>query len=604
MLIYTIATKEAMGVWFWSFSEYENMKFRNSLYKIVLGFGIISFIAIPEGHSQEKLSRKARKAHDKSAQADRLFVEGQKFMILEDYEKAYFYFEKAHKYKPDAPAINFKLAEILARANQSEKALDYGLKAVEADPNNKYYHLLIAEVYSNQNKPKKAAEILQSLMDNSDENQQYILELATLYLNAQDFDNALKALDQAEEYYGVVEQLTVQKQRIYLRKNNLEGAIKEGRNLIEAHPGQSSYVLSLVEILYNNDKADEALELVKDALNNYPNQPELHMAAYTLHKAKGEMETSIEYLLMAFDNPDLSGEVKAKAYNELLLDIKTQERDKLLDTLAASMLEHNAGDHNVQIVLGDKEIARGNQSAALVHYEKSVNISPSNPEVLQRVITLKFEANKDFAEIEKYTIMGVDEFPDKPEFWFFDGTAKLAQKKYAEAKESLEKAENLNRGVNKQLSQLVFGQLGDTYHGMGQMEKAYEFYDKGLKINPNDEHILNNYAYFLSVEKKDLDKAKKMSSKLVEKFPNNATYLDTHAWVLFQLEDYESAKKYMSRAIENENDPSGVMYEHYGDILYKLGNTNEAVKFWKKAEGGDEVSNLLVKKIKDKKFYE
>lgn len=580
------------------------MKIKKSLYKIFLGIGIIGCGVVSDGFSQDKLPRKIRKDQDKSAQADRLFVEGQKFMMLEDYEKAFFYFEKAHKYKPDAPAINFKLAEILARANQSEKALDYGLRAVEADPNNKYYHLLIAEVYSNQNKPKQAADILQSLMNNSEENQQYILELATLYLTAQDFDNALKALDQAEDYYGVVEQLTVQKQRIYLRRNNLEGAIGEGRKLIEAHPGQSSYVLSLVEILYNNDRADEALDLVLDALNNYPNQPELHMAAYTLYKTKGETDLSLEYLIMAFDNPELNGEVKAKAYNELLMDMQTVERDKLLDKLAAMMIEHNAGDPNVQIVLGDKEIARGNQKGALEHYEKSLNISPASAEVLQRVITLKFEANKDFSEIEKYTIMGVDEFPEKPEFWFFDGTAKLAQKKYSEAKESLEQSEDLNQGINKQLSLLVYGQLGDAYHGMGDLEKAYEYYDKGLKISSNDEHILNNYAYFLSLEKKDLDKAKKMSSKLVEKFPNNATYLDTHAWVLFQLEEYEAAKNYMAKAIENEVSPSGIMYEHYGDILYKLGEKSEAVKFWKKAEGGDEVSNLLANKIKDRKFYE
>ena len=566
--------------------------------------GLVGIMSAQGLYAQEKDSRKVRKDNDRNAQADRLFVEGQKFLMLEEYEKAYFYFEKAHKYKPKEPAINFKLAEILARANEPEKALDYGLRAVEADPNNKYYHLLIAEVYSNQNKPKKAAEILQSLMSNSEENQQYILELASLYLTAQDFDNALKALDRAEEYYGVVEQLTVQKQRIYLRKNNLEAAIAEGKKLIDAHPGQSSYVLALVEILYNNAREDEAMDLVLDALNNYPNQPELHMAAYTLFKERGEIEKSREYLFMAFDNPDLGGEVKAKAFNEILQEMQTEDRDRVLDKLADMMIQHDAGDPNVQIVLGDREMAKGDQEAALSHYKRSLEITPANDQVLQRVITLKFEKNKDFDEVERYTIMGVDEFPEKAEFWFFDGTAKLAQKKYAEAKESLEKAENLNKGANKQISLLVFGQLGDTYHGLGEMDKAYEFYERGLKINPNDEHILNNYAYFLSLKKKDLDKAKKMSGRLVEKHPKNATYLDTHAWVLFQLEEYEEAKKFMTRALENEAEPSGVMYEHLGDILYKLGNKSDAVKYWQKAQGGDEVSEYLAQKIKDRKYYE
>lgn len=580
------------------------MKIGKSLLKVILGVGLVSLISANDAFAQDKLSKKARKDQEKNAQADRLFVEGQKFLMLEEYEKAYFYFEKAHKYKPKEAAINFKLAEILARANEPEQALEYGLKAVDADPSNKYYHLLIAEVYSNQNKPKKAAEILQSLMNNSEENQQYILELASLYLTAQDYDNALKALDRAEEYYGVVEQLTVQKQRIYLRKNNLEAALNEGRKLIEAHPGQSSYVLALVEIYYNNGRSDEAMDLVLEALQNYPNQPELHMAAYSLLKDKGETEKSREYLFMAFENPDLEGEVKAKAFNEILQEMQTEDRDQVLDKLGNLMREHNATDPNVQIVLGDKEMARGDRDAALNYYKKSLDVMPANDQVLQRVITLKFEENKNFDDIERYTVMGVDEFPEKPEFWFFDGTAKLAQKKYAEAKESLEKAENLNKGANKQISLLVFGQLGDTYHGLGEFDKSYEFYERGLKINPNDEHILNNYAYFLSLKRKELDKAKKMSGRLVEKHPVNATYLDTHAWVLFQLGEYESAKQYMTKAIENESEPSGVMYEHLGDIYYKLGNKSEALKYWQKAEGGEEVSEYLAQKIKDRKYYE
>ncbi|HSJ69413.1 MAG TPA: tetratricopeptide repeat protein [Anditalea sp.] len=580
------------------------MKIRNSLLKVFLGIGIIGLMSVNDVFAQDKLSKKARKEQEKNAQADRLFVEGQKFLMLEEYEKAYFYFEKAHKYKPTEPAINFKMAEILARANEPEKALDYGLKAVDGDPSNKYYHLLIAEVYSNQNKPKKAAEILQSLMNNSEENQQYILELASLYLTAQDFDNALKALDRAEEYYGVVEQLTVQKQRIYLRKNNLEAAINEGRKLVDAHPGQSSYVLSLVEIFYNNGRSEEAMDLVLDALKNYPNQPELHMAAYSLLKDSGETQKSREYLFMAFENPDLDGEVKAKAFNEILQEIKSEERDQVLNRLGELMKEHNATDPNVLIVLGDKEMADGQKDAALQYYKKSLDIMPANDQVLQRVITLKFEENKNFEEVERYTVMGVDEFPEKPEFWFFDGTAKLAQKKHAEAKESLEKAENLNNGANKQISLLVYGQLGDAYHGLGEYDKSYEFYERGLKINPSDEHILNNYAYFLSLKKKDLDKAKKMSGRLVEKFPTNATYLDTHAWVLFQLGEYDRAKEYMTQAIAYENEPSGVMYEHLGDIYFKLGNKSEALKYWQKAEGGEEVSDYLAQKIKDRKYYE
>ena len=575
--------------------------------KVCLGLLLLSCLSILDAYPQRtlsKLSKKEQKFQFQEAQADRLFIEGQRFLMLEEYEKAYFYFNKALEAKPESGAINFKIAEILARANQLDEALNYGQKAAEIDPDNKYYHLLVAEIYSKQKKPELAAEVLNSLMENSDENQQYILELASLYLNAKQFDKALEALNRAEEYYGVVAQLSFQKQKIYLQKNDLASAIKEGEKLIEAHPGHSQYVLALVEMLFNNGKTDEALEEVLNSLETYPNQPDLHLAAYTLYKEKRELETSQTYLVKAFSNPDLAGEVKAKTYAEILRETKSQRRDTLLEQLRELMLAHHPNDPTVFSTLGDEQLFAQNKAEALGYYQQALESNRRLEPVLQNTVSLMFELGEDFAEIEKYTVMAVEEFPEKPEFWFFDGTSKLAQKNYQEAASSLEKALELNNGANKQLTILAKGQLGDTYHYLDKKEEAYKAYEEVLALNPDNDHILNNYAYFLSLDKKELEKAKAMSGKLVSKFPTNATYLDTHAWVLFQLEEYEDAEQYMKQALGHQTVPSGVMYEHYGDILYKLGNKTEALEYWKKAKGLEDVSDSLKKKIKDQQYYE
>lgn len=565
----------------------------------------ISFaLGVNDGYSQQKLTKKERKRQDREAKADRLFIEGQKFLMLEEYEKAYFYFGKALEYKPESGAINFKIAEILARANENDEALKYGQKAVEADPDNKYYHLLIAEVYNKQKKPEQAAEVLNSLMENSDENQRYILELASLYLTSRDFDKALDALDRAEEYYGIVPQITFQKQKIYLQKNDLESAITEGLNLVEANPGHSQYVLALVEILFNNGRTDQALEVVLNSLSTYPNQPDLQLAIYSLYKNKNEVKTAEEYLRKAFSHPDLEGKVKAEAYAEILREPKTQRRDSLLDDLERLMTEHHPNDPSVHTILGDRALFAEDKTNALNHYQQALEFNPANEAVLQGTISLMFELGENFADIEKYTTIAVEEFPDKAEFWFFDGTSKLAQKKYSEAAPALSKALELNKGNNKQLDILATGQLGDTFYSLERKEEAFEAYEKVLELNPENEHALNNYAYFLSLDRKDLEKARKMSEKLVIRFPTNSTYLDTHAWVLFQSKDYENALKYMEKALEHQSSPSGVMYEHYGDILFKLGDKNEALTYWKKAEELEDVSELLGKKIKDKEYYD
>ncbi|MCL6260318.1 tetratricopeptide repeat protein [Aquiflexum sp. TKW24L] len=571
--------------------------------KKILSIAVLILISFG-AFSQSKISRKERKQQLDDAQASRLFIDGQRFLMQDDFDRAYFYFQKARELSPEQPAINFKIAEILLRANQVDKALEFGMKAVELDPENKYYNLVMAEVYSKQGDTKKAAAILENLIANSSQNQNYILDLASLYLAGDEFDKALEALTAAEEYYGLAPQITLQKQKILLRKNDLQSAILEGEKLIDSQPGNSQYVISLVEILYNNGKTDDAILLVDKSLATYPNQPELQMAAYALYKDKGEIEKAEKLIKAAFANPDLEGQVKAQALAGILQEPKSTRRNELVDVLAESMLSNHPNDPEVLTVLGDKKLFEDDREGALELYKKAIAINPSNPQVLQGVITTMFELGKNFADIEQITETAVGEFPEKPEFWFFDGTAKLALKKGSEAEASLIKAKEINKGKNPQLDLLVNGQLGDAYHQTGNTAKAFEAYEAVLKINPEDEHVLNNYAYYLSLAKNDLEKAKTMSSKLVKKFPKNATYLDTHAWVLFQLKDYEGAKTYMELALKYEESPSGVMLEHYGDILFHLGNSNEAIAYWKKAEGGEETSEFLLKKIKDKKYYD
>jgi len=88
-----------------------------------------------------------------------------------------------------------------------------------------------------------------------------------------------------------------------------------------------------------------------------------------------------------------------------------------------------------------------------------------------------------------------------------------------------------------------------------------------------------------------------MSTRLIEKHPDNATYLDTHAWVLYMLEDYEGAKKYLEKAIQSQSNVSATILEHYGDVLSKLGEKERAIEQWKKARDMGQASDTIDKKI-------
>ncbi len=93
----------------------------------------------------------------------------------------------------------------------------------------------------------------------------------------------------------------------------------------------------------------------------------------------------------------------------------------------------------------------------------------------------------------------------------------------------------------------------------------------------------------------------------VEQTPDNVTYLDTYAWVLFKMGEYKEALDYMRAAIEkcdkNGKDDSDELFEHYGDILFVNGEPEKAVEYWEKALKLNPEKELLKRKVTHKTYF-
>jgi Tfp pilus assembly protein PilF len=126
--------------------------------------------------------------------------------------------------------------------------------------------------------------------------------------------------------------------------------------------------------------------------------------------------------------------------------------------------------------------------------------------------------------------------------------------------------------------------IGDTYHKLGQEKNAFKAYDRALKADPEYLPVLNNYAYYLSLQKKKLKKAAAMSKKTVEKAPDNATYLDTYGWILYLQGKAQQAKPYFKHAMLYGGRDSKVILEHYATVLEALGENDLAKSFRMLAE--------------------
>ena len=184
--------------------------------------------------------------------------------------------------------------------------------------------------------------------------------------------------------------------------------------------------------------------------------------------------------------------------------------------------------------------------------------------------------------LKKHAVEALQFYPTQPVFYWFAGVAHAIDKQDREAIGFLEKGRKFT--IDKNVQADFDSYLGDLYHSVGETEKAFKAYDRVLEVVPDNTLVLNNYAYYLSLRKENLEKAKNMALHAVELDPNNAVYLDTYAWVLYQKGEYESAENQMEKAIKLLKAPEKTYYQHYADILSKVNKLQEAEKYRNKAQ--------------------
>ncbi|RZM26971.1 MAG: tetratricopeptide repeat protein [Pedobacter sp.] len=150
----------------------------------------------------------------------------------------------------------------------------------------------------------------------------------------------------------------------------------------------------------------------------------------------------------------------------------------------------------------------------------------------------------------------------------------------------------------------TYSALGDAYHALNDNKASDDAYEKALANNPGSAYTLNNYAYYLSLRGERLDDAAEMSKRSNELQPNTASFEDTYAWILFRQKKYAEARIWIEKAILHDKNNSAVQAEHYGDIMFYLGDTEAALLNWKKAKQNGADSPVLERKINEKKYTE
>ncbi|MFN8353920.1 MAG: tetratricopeptide repeat protein [Spirosomataceae bacterium] len=570
-------------------------RFSVMTFLLIGGLGLLSGVAQKKKKTEEKTA-------EQMAEAEFQFSEGMRFYITEEYQKAIPFFEKALETLPDNPGINYSLAQTYEKLGEVEKSQTYALKAYQQEPTNKYYGFLLADLQAKQKNFAEAEKIYKTFLEQfPNEIGEHGIELAAIYLLQNKYDDALKVYDKVEKALGVSEEITRQKQLILLRQNRIDDVIKEAEKLVASDPNEMDYLVELAQLLMTNDRNDQAQNYLEKVIKNNPDNAQAHVMLAELFRKKGDINRCNKELDLAFGNPALDGLTKSRilaSYVGMLSDNDSREN---AFKLAKDLVKNYPFEPKAHLIYADLLIQRNSIAEARDAYVRAARLDKSVYEVWARIVDLDGRINQ-IDSLVVHAEEAIEIFPNQPSFWVASGSGYLIKRDYNRSIEALEEARRLfdaGGDDNKDPKTIAFvcGGLGDAYNSVGKHQKSDAAYEAALRAEPDNDHVLNNYSYFLALRKENLPRAVELSARLVERFPNNSTYLDTYSWVLYVNKDYAKAKIYLEKAVANNTSNNGVIIEHYGDVLYQLGEKEKALEQWKKAKLLGHASTLIDRKI-------
>ena len=547
--------------------------------------------------------KKEAKAEMPKVEYDYTFFNATKEKLLGNMEIAETLYKKCIDMNKSEADPYYELATIYNYLGQDADAMNYAGKAVKLDPTNNWYRKLYARSLSNNQKYKEAEAQLEKLINADPHNPDYYYLAAGDYTLDNQPQKAIDALDKVEKIIGVTDEISIRKKDLYLKLGKVDKAIAELQSLIKANPDDTKYVGMLGDLYMDNNMPDKAYELYQQILKTNPDDPVIHISLAQYYQSKGDNQKSFDEMKAAFANKNLDIDAKVKillSYYKMSNDNDSIKSNAF--TLAKILVKTDSDEAKAYTIYGDFLYQDKQIKAAREQYRKALTLDKDKYPIWSQVLLIDAQLN-DFDAMKKESKDALNYFPNQAALYFFSGLANIQLKQYDDAIDMLKMGRDLVSN-NKQLQQQILSNLAEAYYRKGNLKDCFNAFDQALLLDPKDATVLNNYAYYLSEHNQNLAKADSMSAASNKIMPNQSSFEDTYAWIMFQQKKYKDADKWIDKALSNGGDQSGVILEHKGDILYKLGDTDKAVEYWKKAKTKGNASKLIDKKISDKKFYE
>lgn len=515
---------------------------------------------------------------------DYYFLEAVRMKQKGEYDAAFQLYSHCLDIYPGSAAVLYEISQFYMFLGQESKGEEALKQAVRSDDTNFWYKQTLASYYQSKQNWLKAISVYEDMAQIFPSRLEPLLSLADLYNRTKSYESLVATLDRIEELDGKSEQISMEKFRAYLQLDDMEKAFSEIQSLVDEYPYDLRYRTVLGDVYLSNNRNDEALKVYQDILKEEPDYAPAMVSLASYYQKTGQDSLYSMQIDSILVNENVDTKLKLDFMRQLIMKSEQTDRDSTkIIRLFETILTGEQPNADVPMLYAQYLITKKMEKESVPVLNKVLSLDPENKPARLQLLSYAIRDN-NLDEVIRVATPAIVYNPDAMEFYYYLGLAHYQKEQTDKALEVFNKGvQQINEKSDKNIASDFYSILGDLYHSREMKAEAYAAYDSSLVYNSNNINTLNNYAYYLSVERTNLDKAEEMSFITVKAEPENSTYLDTYAWILFEKGKYTEARIYIEQAMENGGDSSQVIVEHCGDIYYKLGEKAKALELWKKA---------------------
>lgn len=459
----------------------------------------------------------------------------------------------------------YEMSRLLMARGWTDSAAACIGRAVAAAPRNKWYLLHQAQVSARRGDANGMKAAWEKIVQLEPDRLEHYYDLSNACLAANDAQGAIRALDRVEQMVGPTEEVSLQKQRIWTAAGQPDKAERELVALADAMPHEKRYQAMTAEMMMSHKKYRKAKTYYDRVLALDPDDEYIHIQLAEYYKQTGQADDADREMGLAMDNPRLDCTTKvqllAQFYtNEEFYTTRREATFGLLDRARRGC----EGSPQFALVYGDVLMRQSRFAEAAPWLETSLQADSSHYAVWEALLICLTEVPEREADLLGYAARAERLFPMKTLPLYLQAIHAVQQGQHAEALDKLEKARKWGFS-NGYLEAETYALLAECHYRTGSPAKAWDAFERCLAVRPDEMSVLNNYAYYLSEQGEQLDKAERMSRRTIEAEPDNANSLDTYGWILHLLGRDSEALPYLEKAVRL-NPESDTLRRHLSEV--------------------------------------